>query len=110
MQIKTQLPPQEIFHRREELGLGTSIDLLVNIIENNNDKGNRIDAIKYLGIMKDAACFDILENVLVSDDDVDMVDWTMDDPDNATHEPVPLLNVHASRFPNGITVIRPFAG
>ena len=72
LQIKTQLPPQEIFHRREELGLGTSIDLLVDIIENNKNKENRIEAIKYLGIMKDAACFEILENVLVSDDDVDI--------------------------------------
>ena len=33
-----------------------------------------------------------------------MVDWTMDDPDTVVNEPVPLLNVHASRFPNGITV------
>jgi len=40
-----------------------------------------------------------------SQDDVDMVDWTMDDPDTVlAHEPVPLLNVHASRFPDGITV------
>lgn len=38
-------------------------------------------------------------------DDVDMVDWTMDDPDTVVSEPVLLLNVHASMYPNGITVI-----
>ena len=72
MQIKTQLPPQEIFNRREELGIGTSIDLLVDIIENNKNKENRLQAVKYLGIMKDPSCFEILENFLVSDDDIEI--------------------------------------
>lgn len=71
LQIKSPLPPQEIFNKREELGIGTSIDLLVDIIENDNNKENRIEALKYLGIMKDPSCFEILENVLVSDDDVE---------------------------------------
>jgi len=72
LQIKTQLPPQEIFNRREELGIDTSIDLLVDIIENNKRKENRIEAVKYLGIMKDHTCFEILENILISDDDIEI--------------------------------------
>jgi len=72
LQIKTQLPPEEIFQRRDELGLGNSVDLLTRIIESNQNKNVRIEAVKYLGIMKDPTCFEILENVLVSDDDIEI--------------------------------------
>jgi HEAT repeat protein len=70
--------PQEIFHKRDEFGIENSINMLFEIIEKDEDVKKRKSAIKYLGlishnstILKDD-CFEVLENILISDDNIDL--------------------------------------
>jgi HEAT repeat protein len=75
--LKPKLAPQEIYHRRDELGLNNSIKMLAEVIE-DDDRGHRIDSIKYLGLLSDSSlsmkkeCFEILENVIVSENNIDI--------------------------------------
>lgn len=70
--------PKEIFEKRESLGLNNSINMLAEIIETNKDNDVRKEAISFLGnICRNSATlkkegFEILENVLVSDDNNDI--------------------------------------
>ena len=70
--------PQEIFDRREEFGLENSVEMLTNIVETEKDNNKRKEAVKYLGgisnyvpRLKDE-CFTIIENVLISEDRIDV--------------------------------------
>ncbi len=69
--------PQEIFQRYDEFGLTNSIKMLAEIITNDNKK-YRVDSIKYLGLLSDRSlelkkkCFEILENLIISDDNIDI--------------------------------------
>jgi len=70
--------PQEIFDRREEFGLDNSVEMLANIIETEKNNNKRKEAVKYLGgisnyipQLKDE-CFAIIENVLISEDKIDV--------------------------------------
>ena len=76
--MNSKILPQEIFQRREELGLENSINMLFEIIEKDADDLKRQGAIKYLGLinynsdMLKKECYKILENVLISDDNSDL--------------------------------------
>ncbi len=70
--------PQEIFDRREEFGLDNSVEMLTNIVETEKDNSRRKEAVKCLGgisnyipRLKDE-CFAIIENVLISEDRIDI--------------------------------------
>ncbi len=74
----SKLSPQEIFDKREEHGLENSVEMLINIIETDKDNGKRRSAIKFLGgIIKftpqlNNECFAILENILISEINIDI--------------------------------------
>ncbi|MFX1447832.1 MAG: HEAT repeat domain-containing protein [Promethearchaeota archaeon] len=70
--------PQEIYDKREDIGLENSVKMLINIIETENDNSKRKEAIKFLGgignyipQLKDE-CFRIIENVLISEEGVNL--------------------------------------
>ena len=70
--------PQDIFDRREEFGLKDSVEMLTDIIETEKDNRKRKEAVKYIGKiskyvprLKDE-CFTIIENVLISEDKIDV--------------------------------------
>ena len=70
--------PREIFQRREEIGLENSLNMLSEIIEKDKDNEKRKNAIKYLGLINynsnslKKECFEILENILISDDNPEL--------------------------------------
>ncbi|MFX0188400.1 MAG: HEAT repeat domain-containing protein [Candidatus Hodarchaeota archaeon] len=70
--------PQEIFHKRDEFGIENSINMLFEIIEKDKDVKKRKNAIKYLGLITHNStilkeeCFEVLENILISDDNIDL--------------------------------------
>ena len=72
------IPPEEIYLKREEFGLDNSVKMLNDIIDKEDDSGKRQNAIKYLGLIsKDVPnlkkeCYDILENVLISEKGIDI--------------------------------------
>jgi HEAT repeat protein len=70
--------PQEIYDKREEFGLENSVEMLTTIIETGKDESKRKEAVKYLGgigkfipRLKNE-CFSIIENVLISEDKIDL--------------------------------------
>ncbi|MHA1660371.1 MAG: HEAT repeat domain-containing protein, partial [Promethearchaeota archaeon] len=73
----SKILPQEIFQRREELGLKNSISLLIKIIETDPNDNKRQSAIKYLGLISNDSAllkkesFEIFENLLISDNNID---------------------------------------
>ena len=67
LQKEKRVQPQEVFHRREEIGITKSIDILSDIINFDTNSERRREAVKYLGLFRDDACFEIFENLLVSD-------------------------------------------
>ena len=70
--------PEEIFQRKDEFGLETSIEMLTKILDSEKESEVRKGAIKYIGLVsKDAptlkkACFDTLESILVSEDGIEI--------------------------------------
>ncbi|MHA1491720.1 MAG: HEAT repeat domain-containing protein [Promethearchaeota archaeon] len=74
----SKILPQEIFQRREELGLKNSISLLIKIIETDPNDNKRQSAIKYLGLISNDSAllkkesFKIFENLLISDNNIDI--------------------------------------
>ena len=74
----SKILPKEIFQRREELGIKNSVNMLFKIIEKENDNKKRKSAIKFLGLINfnsnilKKESFEILENVLISDDNIEL--------------------------------------
>ena len=72
------LAPEEIYRSREELGINNSISMLTEIIDTNKEDKLRNEAINYLGkITHDSdtlkeQCFETFENLLISDDNIDI--------------------------------------
>ncbi|MEJ2248286.1 MAG: HEAT repeat domain-containing protein [Candidatus Lokiarchaeota archaeon] len=72
------IPPNEIFQRRQEIGLHNSFKMLANFVSSNKEYSLRKDAIKFLGAFKDLPehlkdeCYNTLENVLISDKDLEL--------------------------------------
>ncbi len=70
--------PLEIYDKREEFGLENSVEMLTAIIENGKDNSKRKEAVKYLGEISNFVprlkneCFSIIENVLISEDKIDL--------------------------------------
>ncbi len=76
--LKQKIQPREIFQRSNEFGLNNSAKMLTEIIEKEKDNSKRKEAIKYLSLisnnslkLKDA-CFGIFENLLISDDTIEI--------------------------------------
>ena len=72
--VKTNIPPVEIYEKREQLGINNSLSMLTEIIDTNKEDKIRAEAINYLGkisnnsdVLKEK-CFEILENILISED------------------------------------------
>ncbi|MFX0176074.1 MAG: HEAT repeat domain-containing protein [Candidatus Hodarchaeota archaeon] len=76
--LDPKLQPNEIFERRREFGLNNSIKMLTQIIDSDKNANERLGAVKFLGLVSKEApdlkneCFDTLENILVSDDGVEI--------------------------------------
>ena len=76
--LKTKIHPREIYQRSEEFGLKNSANMLTEIIETEKDDIKRKEAIKYLGLMSSNSaslkneCFETFENLLISDDAVEI--------------------------------------
>lgn len=72
------LHPDEIFQRREELGISNSIKMLTEILDSAKENKKRVRAIKYLGLVseetpqKSKECFDTLENIMISDEGIEI--------------------------------------
>lgn len=68
--------PEEIYQKREELGIQNSMNLLIEIIDSEKEIESRKEGIKYLGltcynstVMKQE-CFEVLENILISEENL----------------------------------------
>lgn len=76
--LKIKIPPREIYQRSKEFGLENSASMLTEIIETDEDNGKRKEAIKYLGLVSNNSikikneCFGIFENLLISDDIIEI--------------------------------------
>ena len=76
--VDPKILPEEIFQKREQLGINNSVRMLFEIIDTEKDKKIRMDAISYLGLIsKDSGelkqeCFETLENVLISEENVEI--------------------------------------
>ncbi|MFX1488864.1 MAG: HEAT repeat domain-containing protein, partial [Promethearchaeota archaeon] len=74
--LNTNIHPREIYQRSEEFGLNNSAKMLTEIIDSDADVTRRQEAIKYLGLISNDSeviknsCFSIFENLLISDDEV----------------------------------------
>ncbi|MHA1724799.1 MAG: HEAT repeat domain-containing protein [Promethearchaeota archaeon] len=70
--------PEEIYEKREQLGLDQSIDLLVDVLENDKEVEHRKKAIMYLGLTfqnaasKKKECHKILESILISEENLEL--------------------------------------
>ena len=75
---KLNIQPHEIYKKRDELGLDHTKNLLSEIIETNKSDNIRQEAIKYLGLIciesssLKKECFDIFENLLITDEGVEI--------------------------------------
>jgi HEAT repeat protein len=75
---KTKIDPKEIFDRNKEFGARNSASMLTEIIESDVNIDKRKEAIKYLALVSNNfmdirdECFEIFENLLISDDIVDI--------------------------------------
>ena len=76
--LKTKMNPKEIFERNKEFGVKNSANMLTGIIESDTDNNNRKEAIKYLALISKNAsdiqndCFKTFENLLISEDIIDI--------------------------------------
>ena len=76
--VKNGIAPAEIFQRREEFGLENSFNMLTDIIESDKDDNKRKESVKFLGLIGDKSrqlkkiCFETLENLLVSDNVIEI--------------------------------------
>lgn len=76
--VEPKFLPEEIFEKREQLGINNSVRLLFEIIDTEKEIKIRKDAIGYLGLIsKDSGdlkqeCFETLENVLISEENNDI--------------------------------------
>ena len=76
--MKTNIHPKEIYQRVEEFGLANSASMLTEIIEGDKDSKKRQEAIRYLSLVSNNSkevkdgCFSIFENLLISDEQVDI--------------------------------------
>ncbi|MFX0033197.1 MAG: HEAT repeat domain-containing protein, partial [Candidatus Hermodarchaeota archaeon] len=76
--LKQNPSPEEIFQRREELGIENSIKILTEIIDTEKTTSKRRGAIKYLGLLGREApslkkeCFNTLENILISEEGIEV--------------------------------------
>lgn len=76
--LKTKINPKEIFERNKEFGAKNSASMLTEIIESDADNDKRKEAIKYLALISNnfmdirEECYEIFENLLISDDIVDI--------------------------------------
>jgi HEAT repeat protein len=72
------LQPDEIFQRREELGVKNSVRMLTEILDSAKENTKRVRAIKYLGLVSEETpqismeCYDTLENILISDESIEI--------------------------------------
>jgi len=72
------LHPDEIFQRREELGIKNSVKMLTEILDSAKENTKRVRAIKYLGLVSEETpqiskeCYDTLENILISDEGMEI--------------------------------------
>ncbi|NVM45337.1 MAG: HEAT repeat domain-containing protein [Candidatus Lokiarchaeota archaeon] len=70
--------PQEIYEKREEFGLENSVEMLADIIDTEKDSNKRKEAVKFLGSISNYVpqlkneCFAIIENVLISEEKIDL--------------------------------------
>ncbi|MFX1597324.1 MAG: HEAT repeat domain-containing protein, partial [Promethearchaeota archaeon] len=75
---KSKIRPQEIYQRSKELGFKNSAILLTEIIDSDADDNERKEAIKYLSLIGNNSnsikneCFGTFENLLVSDNKVEI--------------------------------------
>jgi len=73
-----KLSPREIYEKREEFGLENSVEMLTDIIETEKDNSKRKEAVKFLGGISNyipqlkTQCFKIIENILISEDKIDL--------------------------------------
>ncbi|MFX0081088.1 MAG: HEAT repeat domain-containing protein [Candidatus Hodarchaeota archaeon] len=76
--LGTKIHPREIFERRKELGVKNSVNMLTEIIESDVDGNKRKEAIKYLALISNNSmeikdnCFTIFENLLISEEKVEI--------------------------------------
>ncbi len=76
--LKTKIHPREIYQRIEEFGLKNSASMLTEIIELEKDNNKRKEAIKYLALISYNSiplkneCFETFENLLISDDTIEI--------------------------------------
>ncbi len=76
--METKIQPLEIYKRREEFGLENSFKMLSVIIETDKDDNKRRESIKYLGLISANSiqlkkeCFETLENILISEDKIEI--------------------------------------
>jgi len=70
--------PQEIYEERNEFGLENSVEMLADIIDTEKDNNKRKEAVKFLGGISNSnpqlknECFTIIENVLVSEEKINL--------------------------------------
>ena len=72
MQADSRYQPVEVFHKRINLGIDTSIEILSDIIEFEKNNERRKEAIKYLGLFREKSCFKLFENLIISDENIDI--------------------------------------
>jgi len=76
--LDPKLQPEEIYARREEFGIGSSVKMLTEIVDSANEDSKRKGAIRYLGMVsKDSPtltreCFNTLENILISEETIEI--------------------------------------
>jgi HEAT repeat protein len=76
--LKTNIQPKEIYQRVEEFGVTNSASMLTEIIEVDKDTNKRQDAIRFLSLISNNSnevkeeCFTTFENLLISDEQVDI--------------------------------------
>ena len=62
--------PQEIYEKRNEFGLGNSVEMLADLIDTEKSNKKRKEAVKFLGKISNSnpqlknECFAIIENIL----------------------------------------------
>ncbi|MFW9943043.1 MAG: HEAT repeat domain-containing protein, partial [Candidatus Thorarchaeota archaeon] len=75
---KTKIPPREIFERSKEFGVKNSASMLTGIIESEANDKLRKESIKYLALISNNSfeikdsCFQTFENLLISDEKVEI--------------------------------------
>ncbi len=76
--VQQKISSEEIYEKREEIGIENSMNLLMEIINEEIEIENRKKAIRYLGLTCHATsilkkeCFEVLENLLISEDNIEI--------------------------------------